>query len=133
MGLRRDGDPGHFRARRRIATHNMPGMTPREMLTAPMAFLAPAAALDGLTPAAADQRLPGANHSIAEIVAHLAFWQQWFLRRFNGVAEPMVQRAGEGWPAVTPGAWGEVEGAFRSGLILLVSEAEKATGAGRWS
>ena len=100
-------------------------MNPREMLTEPIAFLAPASALEGLTPAAADQRLPGANHSIAEIVAHLAFWQRWFLRRFNGNAEPMVQRAAEGWPVVAPGSWREVEEGFLGGLTLLVTEAER--------
>jgi uncharacterized damage-inducible protein DinB len=101
-------------------------MNPREMLTEPRAFLAPARALEGLPAAVADQRLPGANHSIAEIVAHAAFWQEWFLRRFNGALEPMVQRAADGWPAVAPGTWREIEGMFLGGLTRLATEAETA-------
>ena len=102
-------------------------MNPREMLTEPIAFLAPAPALEGLTAAAAEQRLPGANHSIAEIVAHLAFWQGWFVRRLNGIAEPMVERAADGWPTVAPGSWREVEEVFLGGLTRLVTEAERTT------
>jgi hypothetical protein len=43
----------------------------REMLIDTIAYIPPARALDNLTAEQAERRVPGANHSIAEIVAHL--------------------------------------------------------------
>jgi uncharacterized damage-inducible protein DinB len=103
-------------------------MNARELLTEPMEYLAPARALEGLTTELADRQLPGAGHTIAALVAHLAFWQHWFSRRFDGVAEPMVQRAADGWPAVTPGTWPEIHRRFLDGLTQLVSTAEASAG-----
>jgi hypothetical protein len=74
-------------------------MNAHELLTEPIGFLAPARALEGLSPDFAERRVDGAPHSIAEIVAHLNFWQIWFIRRAEGMAAPMVQHAAEGWPA----------------------------------
>jgi len=54
-------------------------MNLREFLSLPVTFLAPDKALDGLDLPAAEAHLPGAPHSIAEIEAHMAFWQDWFL------------------------------------------------------
>ena len=102
-------------------------MNARELLTEPIGFLAPARALEGLSPELADRRVDGATHSIAEIVAHLNFWQHWFIRRADGVAEPMVQRAAEGWPAVAPGAWPALQKQFVDGLSRLTAWAD-ATG-----
>ena len=98
-------------------------MNARELLTEPIGFLAPARALEGLTPELADQRVAGA-HSIAEIVAHLTFWQNWFIRRAAGVAEPMARRAREGWPAVTPGSWPALQQQFVDGLSRLTAWAD---------
>jgi uncharacterized damage-inducible protein DinB len=78
--------------------------------------LAAPAALGGLSPATADHRPAGAPHSIAEIVAHMTFWQSWFLDRSDSVAAPLVAHAALGWPAVTPGTWDEVHGAFETGF-----------------
>lgn len=103
-------------------------MNARELLAEPMEYLAPARALEGLTTELADRRLPGAGHTIAEIVAHLVLWQHWFSRRFDGVAEPMVQRAADGWPSVTPGSWPEIHRRFLDGLAQLVSTAEASAG-----
>ena len=102
-------------------------MNARELLTEPIGFLAPARALEGLSPELADRRVDGATHSIAEIVAHLNFWQHWFIRRAEGVAEPMVQHAAEGWPAVAPGAWPALQKQFVDGLSRLTAWAD-ATG-----
>ena len=44
-------------------------MNAQELLTEPIGFLAPARALEGLSPELADRRVDGATHSIAEIVA----------------------------------------------------------------
>lgn len=72
-------------------------MHTRELLIEPIAFLAPARTIEGLTPAQAERHVPGANHSIAQILAHVTFWQDWFCQRCDGVAAPMVavrRRAG---------------------------------------
>ena len=98
-------------------------MTPRELLLEPIGFLAPAATLEGLAPDLAERRV-GAAHSIAEIVAHAAFWQHWFSRRCDGVAEPIVQQAAHGWPAVAPESWPALHQQFSHGLRQLVAWAD---------
>ena len=103
-------------------------MHARELLLEPVAFLAPARALEGLSPELADRRVEGVSHSIAEIVAHLAFWQDWFTRRCAGDGAPMVSSAAQGWPAVTPGSWPVVQQQFVDGLARLASWADAADG-----
>lgn len=72
--------------------------------------------LSGLSPDQAEAKLPGLTHSIAEIVAHLVFWQDWLLGRIKGSAEPMVLHAALGWPAVQSGDWPLWEARFLQGL-----------------
>jgi uncharacterized damage-inducible protein DinB len=103
-------------------------MKPREMLLEPMAYLAPARVLEGLTPDDAERRLPGINHSIAEIVAHLLFWQSWFCQRCEGTPAAMIVSAAQGWPAVEPGSWPELERRFVTGLERLVALGEQTGG-----
>ncbi len=91
-------------------------MNIRELLIEPIVYLPSAKALDGLSDADAHVRPPGANHSIAEIVAHLSFWQEWFVDRCEGLAEPMAQTAAVGWPAAPGGTWLEILKRFREGL-----------------
>lgn len=76
------------------------------------AHLAAPAALAGLSTADADRRPSGSPHSIAEIVAHMTFWQTWFLDRCDGQATPMVAPAARGWPAVAAGEWNAVRDQF---------------------
>ena len=83
-------------------------MDVRELLIETMAHIRPAHALEHLTPDDAERRVPGANHSIAEIVAHMNFWASWFCGRCEGTDAPMVTSAATGWPAVAPGAWPEL-------------------------
>ena len=94
-------------------------MNPRELLIETTPFIAPARALEGLTTEEAERRLSPA-HSIAEIVAHLAFWQDWFRERCEGGTEPMAAAAALGWVAPSPGAWPEVRARFLEGLERLV-------------
>lgn len=95
----------------------------REFLTDTHAYMPPASALAGLEDEAANRRLPGTPHSVAEIVAHLNFWQNWFLKRCRGIDAPMAGAAAEGWPAVE--SWDVVRGQFLEGLTeaALLSEA----------
>jgi uncharacterized damage-inducible protein DinB len=101
-------------------------MHPRELLLDTTPFIAPAQGLDGLAPDDADRRLPGAPHTIAEIVAHLAFWQDWFLDRARGTGTVMPASAGLGWAAPPPGSWGSGRQAFLDGLERLAAFAATA-------
>ena len=69
-------------------------MDVRHLLVDTHTHLPPAATLAGLTPADAARRVGGVPHSIAEIVAHMAFWQDWFRRRAAGEAAPMIATRG---------------------------------------
>jgi uncharacterized damage-inducible protein DinB len=88
----------------------------RELLIDTLAHIAPARALESLTADDAERRLPGASHSIAEIVAHIDFWQRWFCARCEGSGEPMIAKAALGWPAVPAGSWKDLEQRFLNGL-----------------
>ena len=65
--------------------------------------------------------LPHAPHTIAEIVAHVAFWQTWFAGRCDGTAGPMPASASLGWVATAPGQWDDVRSRFTDGLDRLVA------------
>lgn len=87
----------------------------RDDLVDTFAFIPPARALEQLTSDEATRRIPGMNHSIAEVVGHMTFWQAWFLDRCRGVAQPVVGAAAEGWPAVAPGEWEALRERFLAG------------------
>jgi uncharacterized damage-inducible protein DinB len=80
------------------------------------AYLSPSAALAGLSASQASERPAHSGHPIAEIVAHMAFWQDWFLDRCDGVATPVPAPASRGWPAVGDGEWDTVLMRFESGF-----------------
>jgi hypothetical protein len=101
-------------------------MSPHELLIETAPFIAPARALEGLTAEDADRRLSPA-HSIAQIVAHLAFWQDWFRERCGGGTEPMAASAALGWVAPPPGAWPEV----RTGRTLAATHGPLAAAVGQ--
>ncbi len=104
-------------------------MTSRELLIETSYALPPHGVLEGLTPDDAERHLdwPGASHSIAEIVAHMAFWQDWFLGRVAGSGEPAPQTASIGWPAVNKGDWPRVLQRFQEGLdqVALLDPSSK--------
>jgi uncharacterized damage-inducible protein DinB len=83
-----------------------------EVFDETLAYLPPARMLEGLTTEEAEQRIPNLSHSVADIVAHSNFWLDWFCKRCEGVAEPMVASAAQGWPGVPSGGWPAVREAF---------------------
>ena len=91
-------------------------MRAHELLIETTPHIAPSSALEGLTIEDAERRLLNTSHSIAEIVAHMDFWQSWFCRRCTGEGEPPPAKAALGWPAVRPGSWPEVQAKFLAGL-----------------
>ena len=94
-------------------------MHARELFINTFAHISPVAALEQLTPEQAARRLDGVPHSIADIVAHMTFWQRWFCDRCEGIAAPTAAHAPEGWPA--PGPWSDVHTAFRRGIDRAVA------------
>ena len=100
-------------------------MTPHELLLAPMAYMPPPRVLDGLTADQAGRRLAGAPHTIVEVVAHVAFWQTWFLERVIGRPVPMPAAASLGWPSADAAAWERVRSEFLDGLERAVALAEQ--------
>jgi uncharacterized damage-inducible protein DinB len=68
-------------------------------------YLRPAAVLEGLSEEQVHVKPHGLPHSIAEIVAHMCYWQEWF----NGCAEAgfagVPEHAVEGWPVPSSGGW----------------------------
>jgi uncharacterized damage-inducible protein DinB len=98
----------------------------REFLIEPIAYIPPARALEGLSTADAERRVPGANHSVAELVAHMRFWLDWFVRRCEGEAVPMPSHAAMGWPAVTRGSWPEIHTRLFETLERAAALSERA-------
>ena len=84
-------------------------------------FLGPIRVLDGLTADQAHAKPHGLPHSIAEIVAHMCYWQEWFngcaVTEFTGIA----QHAADGWPAVPADGWDAV----RARYLQSIEEAKR--------
>jgi uncharacterized damage-inducible protein DinB len=96
-------------------------MSFNELLVSPFAYAPPAHVLEGLSDADAVRHIDGTPHTVAQVVAHMAFWQEWFLDRCRGAAVPMVAHAAHGWPAAPPGSWDETRGRFLEGLRQAAS------------
>lgn len=60
-------------------------------------------ALEGLSAGDAARQPEHLPHSVAEIVAHVQFWQVYLLRVIGGEDLPDIAHAAEGWPQ--PGDW----------------------------
>jgi uncharacterized damage-inducible protein DinB len=112
---------GGIRKRRQAGRGTLRDMDPRPLLIDTVAFLSPGAALDGLAADVAGRRVTGTTHSIAEVVAHLAFWQDWFCGRCDGTGGPMPASAAAGWPAADAGDWEALRRRFLDGLERLAT------------
>lgn len=97
----------------------------RDLLTSVVAgenvHLEPAAILDGLTDAQAHTKPHGLPYSIADVVAHMCFWQEWFnaclVCGFTGIPQHSV----DGWPAAHAGGWE----ALRERYVSAIDEAKR--------
>jgi len=76
-------------------------------------------ALDGLTAEQAHVRPPGLPHSVADLVAHVAFWQAYLLGVFRGEEPQWVERAAEGWPDAAPEGWDALRERFFADMDAL--------------
>jgi len=91
------------------------------MLAGEGVHLDPAAILDGLTDVQAHTKPDGLPYSIADVVAHMCFWQEWFnaclVSGFTGIPKHSV----DGWPAAPAGGWD----ALRERYIKSIDEAKQ--------
>lgn len=95
-------------------------MNAKELLLAPMAYMPPGRLLDGLSASQAASKPAPGLHSIVEILAHLIYWQDWFIQRCQGVDAPMAMHAAEGWPAAGEADWEVLRTRFLEGLERAV-------------
>jgi uncharacterized damage-inducible protein DinB len=101
-------------------------MNARALLIETHSHMPPEHALEQLTAEEAERPPSGTAHSIADIVAHMSFWQDWFCRRCEGVAEPLPATAARGWPAVASGSWPQVHERFVAGLERTAALGDRA-------
>jgi uncharacterized damage-inducible protein DinB len=91
------------------------------VLAAEGVHLEPAAILDGLTNEQAQTKPLELPYSIAGLVAHMCFWQEWFnacvVDGFNGIPQHSVG----GWPSVDPDGWD----VLRARYLRSIEEAKR--------
>src|SRR5690606_13488977 len=103
---------------RRVRNHDV---MLSELIRDTFAYIQPAATISDLGPDEAVTRVGEASHSVAELVAHLAFWQDWFLARCHGKDVPMAASAADGWPATSAADWPAIRDRFVRGLDEAVA------------
>jgi len=72
--------------------------------------------LDDLSPEQAAKKLEGWPHSIAEVVAHMLFWQYNNFQTIETGLEPEVDEPAESWPNVTQDEWPRLRDEFLAAL-----------------
>lgn len=88
-------------------------------------FHGPSVVLDGLTAEQAHAKPHGLPHSIAEIVAHMCYWQEWFNECASSGFRGLPQHAAEGWPPVPSDGWDAV----RSRYLAAIEESKRIVAA----
>lgn len=84
------------------------------VLTGAGGFTPPDKTLHDLSAEDANFRLPASPHTIAEIIAHLNYWQTWTLNVVQGEPRLLPEHAADGWPA--PQDWTALKQNFLTGL-----------------
>jgi uncharacterized damage-inducible protein DinB len=84
-------------------------MEDRELLKTLAAFQSgfqtPEVVLDGLTEEQATAKPHGLPHSIADLVGHMYYWQDYFNRIASDGYTGFPEHAEEGWPKLESGGW----------------------------
>lgn len=73
-------------------------------------------ALAGLSAEDALRKPEGSPHSVADVVAHMVFWQQRFLDMVAGGEPRPVPHAADGWPEVAADEWPVLVDRYLTGL-----------------
>jgi len=96
----------------------------------------PVACAEGITAEVAGRTLPGASHTIWQLVWHMNFWMDYELRSIEGPEVPYPEAAAASWPSPvppSPAAWEEETARFRRQIDRLAQLAEQTTGDGTGS
>jgi len=75
-------------------------------------FIPATRAQGDLSPELAAKKLEGWPHSIAEVVAHMLFWQRNDFQTIETGQEPQVEGPTESWPFVSQDDWPRLKGEF---------------------
>ena len=90
------------------------------------AYVGVEAALSDLTDEQAAQRAPGLPHSVAELVAHVNWWNRWMLDIIEmGQALPYPAHAADTWPAVQAEDWNRTKNEFYELLARIDTHAAR--------
>ncbi|MDO4244524.1 MAG: DinB family protein [Deinococcus sp.] len=90
------------------------------------AYVGVEAALSGLTDEQAAQHVPGLPHSVAELVAHVNWWNRWMLDIIEmGQALPYPAHAADTWPTVQAGDWSRIKNEFYELLARIDTHAAR--------
>lgn len=104
----------------------------RELLKSLAAFEAgfqpPAVVLEGLSEEQAAAKPHGVPHSIADVVGHMWYWQDFFNRLAQDGFRGFPEHAEEGWPKMAPGEWDSLRARF---LATVELTQQLALGCGR--
>ena len=89
-------------------------------------FHTPSVILDGLAEEHASAKPHGLPHSIADIVGHMCYWQDFFNAAVENGYKGLPEHASEGWPQMEAGGWPALRERF---LASVARTKELATGA----
>ena len=87
-------------------------------------FTHPAKAVAELSGAQATVKPEGSPHSVADILAHMNFWQDFTLSAIAGEPKSVPAKAALGWPAVSENDWDALVEVFTKGLEQALRYAE---------
>jgi uncharacterized damage-inducible protein DinB len=108
----------------------MPNRTLQDLLRGRGAHVDPVACVEGLSAELAGRRLPGAEHTIWQLVWHMNYWIRYELSSLDGPEAPYPAHASESWPEapapLTPDAWEAEVTRFRAGVEHLSTWARRA-------
>ena len=107
----------------------MPGDVLIELLRGKGAHADPVACFDALTPELAGRVLPGAEHTVWQLLVHVNYWMDYEIRSIEDGEPGYPERAAESWPVqagpADPESWQREVGRQRH---LLARLAEFASG-----
>lgn len=81
------------------------------------AFVNPKELLEDLSAEDALRELAGINHSIARIIAHLQYWQNWFYEGAMGKAISYPEKNDKTFPTIRQHEWESLRSSFLHRLI----------------
>lgn len=97
-----------------------------KLLLEGVGFTHPAKAVAELSGAQAMRKPDNSPHSVADILAHMNFWQVFTLAAIAGEPKPVPKKAALGWPAVSEGDWDALVAEFTKGLEQAIRYTEGA-------